>query len=183
MPPAPDTLVDLVPASDRDSSHLASFALTAELKKKVRERGLVLWLDADGAFASHVDALAAGAHDFAYPVVPFRGSYLKLMLALEPYGNGLQPEHVLVHLPGLNKDTVKETPAYELCAAGTVFEKNLGTLVREAAVGVARPEEVDAFARAPGLTLAKADAWLEELSGQPRDGLALLIRSPRDPRR
>src|SRR5580692_13176664 len=99
------------------------------------------------------------------------------MLALEPYGSGLEPEHVLIHLPGLNKDTLKETPIYELCAAGIVFEKNLGTLVREASVGVARPEEVDAFARASALSLTKADVWLEDLSDQTRDGLSLLMES------
>jgi hypothetical protein len=161
----------------RDASQLASRALAAEVKKKVRERCLVIWLDADGSYTEHVDALATGALDFPYPVIPLRGSCLELMLALEPYGNGLRPEHVLVHLPGLNKDTVKETPVYELCAAGIVFEKNLGTLVRETSVGIARPEEVEAFARAPGLSLAKADAWLEELSGQPRDRLSLLMES------
>ncbi len=160
-----------------DASQLASRALAAEVRKRVRERGLVIWLDAEGSYTAHADALAARAFEFPYPVVPLRGSYLELMLALEPYGNGLTPEHVLIHLPGLNKDTVKETPVYELCAAGIVFEKNLGTLVREASVGVARPEEVDAFTRTAGLTLAKADAWLEGLSGQPHDGLSLLMQS------
>jgi hypothetical protein len=158
-------------------SQLASRSLAAEVKKKVRERGLVVWLDADGSYAQHVDALATGELDFSYPVVTLRGSYLELMLALERFGNGLEPEHLLVHLPGLNKDTVKETPVYELCAAGTVFEKNLGTLVREASVGVARPEEVDALVRAPGLSLVKADAWLDGLSGQPLDGLSLLTQT------
>ena len=58
MPPAP--------------SQLASRSLAAEVKKKVRERGLVVWLDADGSYREHVDALATGALDFSYPVVPYR---------------------------------------------------------------------------------------------------------------
>jgi hypothetical protein len=46
-----------------------------------------------------------------------------------PDANDLHPEHVLVHLPGLNKDTVRETPVFELYKAGKTFEKNLATLV------------------------------------------------------
>jgi hypothetical protein len=94
----------------------------------------------------------------------------ELMLALEPYGSGLHREHVLVQFPELDKETVKETPVYELYKACTGFEKNLATLVREAAVGVARPEEVDAFLEAPDTTLESADAWFASLLelGAPR---------------
>lgn len=158
-------------------SHRASETLVQEVKHKVRENGLVVWLDAEGTYGGLADALAAGSFGFTYPVVSYRGSYLELMLALRNYGNGVRPEHLLVHLPGLNKDTVKETPAYELAAAGKVYERNFGTIVREAAVGVARPEDVETFLRTPGLTLAQADAWLEAQSATPRDGLSLLIES------
>jgi hypothetical protein len=110
-------------------------------------------------------------------VVRFRGSYLELMLALERYGSGLDREHVLVHLPGINTDTVKDTPLFELYRTGISFQKDLATLVREAAVGTARPAEVEAFVNAPGLTLSAADAWLAGLSAGPRDGLTLLLES------
>jgi hypothetical protein len=156
-------------------NQVASSTLASEVRKKVCECGLVLWLDAEQQYSDLVDALAAAAHEFRYPVVAFRGSYLEVMLALEAYGNALRPEHVLVHLPGLNKETVKETPLFELYKAGTVFEKRLGTLVREAARGLATPEEVDGLLREPGLSLGRADQWLEELRDQPRDGLALLL--------
>lgn len=159
------------------NAQLATRALTAEITKKVRERGLVLWVDAEKHYTPFVDALTRPGSGFSYPVVTLRGSYLELMLALEPYGNGLQPEHVLVHLPGLNKETVKETPVYELYKAGKVFEKSLGTLVREAAVGVARPEDLEAFLRLPGLTVEKADDWLASLRGEPKDRLTLLLES------
>lgn len=157
------------------TTHLASHALAAEVRKKVRERGLVVWLDAERQYGELARSL--DTFDFKYPVLAFDGSYLELMLALERYGSGLFPEHLLIHLPGVNKDTVKETPIYELYKAGTLFEKGLATLVREAAVGVAKPEEVDAFVRAPTLTLARADEWLRELREQPRDRLSLLLDS------
>lgn len=155
----------------------ASARLTQELTKKVRDRGLVLWVDAEHQYDGLVDALGQKQGGFEYPVIAFRGSHLELMLALEPFGNGLNLEKVLVHLSGLNKETVKETPAYELYKAGTVFEKGLATLVREAALGSALPEEIDAFVRGPGLTLAGADEWLASLREQPRDQLTRLLES------
>ncbi len=155
----------------------ASARLAQELTKKVRDRGLVLWVDAERQYEAFVAALGQKDFGFEYPVIPFRGSYLELMLALEPFGNGLYPEKALVHLSGLNKESVKETPVYELYKAGTVFEKGLGTLVREAAVGSATPEETETFVRGPGLTLAGADAWLASLRAEPRDRLTLLLES------
>ena len=145
-------------------AHPASRALAIEVQKKVRERGLVVWVDVERRYTGLVDALREGAFGFSYPVAAYRGSYLELMLALEPYGNGLVAEHVLIHLPGIGKDTVKETPVFELYKMGTVFEKNLGTLVREAAVGTARPEDVEAFLNAPD----QLDTVLGRLLGVPR---------------
>lgn len=156
---------------------IASQALAAEVSKKVRERGLVVWLDADNHYGAFTDALATGALGFSYPVVAFRGSYLELMLALEPYGNDTQPDYLLVHLPGLNQESLRETPVYELAAAGTRFERNLGSLVRDAGVGLATPADIEAFVKAPGLTLAAADTWLATRTAEPREGLALLLES------
>jgi hypothetical protein len=70
----------------------ASARLAQELSKKVRDRGLVLWVDAERQYEAFVDALGRKDFGFEYPVITFRGSYLELMLALEPFGNGLCPE-------------------------------------------------------------------------------------------
>lgn len=86
----------------------ASARLAKELTKKVRDRGLVLWVDAERQYEPLVDALGRKELCFEYPVIALRGSYLELMLALEPFGNGLYPEKALVHLSGLNKESVKE---------------------------------------------------------------------------
>lgn len=159
------------------SGAVVSRALAAELATKVRERGIVLWVDGDKRYSRFVEGLGAGAVEFPYPVVAFRGSFLELMLALKAYGNGLRREHVLVHLGGLTKESVKETPVLELYRAGTVFEKSLGTLVREASVGRARPDEVEDFLGGGGVTLEAADAWLASLQAVPRDGLTLELES------
>lgn len=160
-----------------DVTALASRTLAAELTKKVRERGLVLWVDAEGLYQGFVDTLGQAPLDFPYPIVGYRRSYLELMLALERYGSGLEPEHVLVHLPGLNKKSVEDTPVYELYKAGTSFEKSLSTLVREAAKGVARPEETEAFLGGAALTLESADRWLASLRDEPRDELGILLEA------
>jgi len=157
------------------TNHLVSRTLRDELKRKVRESGLLVWLDAERQYTELVDGLSKGEDDFGYPVVSLRGSYLEVMLALESVGNDLRPERLLVHLPGLNKETIKETPLFELYKAGTVFEKSLVTLVKEAARGLAKPDELEDVLREPGLSLGKADQWLTELRAQPRDGLALLL--------
>lgn len=160
---------------------LVSRALLEETTKKVRELGLVVWVDAEGHYSGCVDRLAAQsgtpAAPFPFPIVRYRNSFLELMLALEPYGNGLHPEHVLVHLPCLNKDTVRSTPVFELYQAGKTFEKNLATLIREAARGEARPEEVEAFLAREDVSLEAADAWLASLADSPRDEFSLRVEA------
>jgi histidinol phosphatase-like PHP family hydrolase len=44
-----------MPAPAAPSTSLASAALAAEVAKKVREKGLVLWLDSDGQYSGLVD--------------------------------------------------------------------------------------------------------------------------------
>lgn len=168
---------------------LVSQALLGEVAKKVRELGLVVWVDAEGHYTNWIDRLASQAgtpgtvipsplplpSPFPYPIVRYRNSYLELMLALESYANDLHPEHVLVHLPGLNKDTVRETPVFELYKAGKTFEKNLATLVREAARGEARPEEVENFLAGGDVSLEGADVWLANLRAAPRDEFSLRV--------
>lgn len=153
----------------------ATETLVTEVTKKVRELGTLIWLDADAHYVGFVDGLRDRWSGSPYSVVRFDGSYLELMLALKDFCGGAHPDKLLVHLPGLNKETVKETPVFELYKAGKVFEKALATVVREAAVGLARPEEIDAFVRAPGLSLEAADRWLEGQRERPTDKVSLLL--------
>lgn len=148
--------------------------LTRQLQEVLRERPLVVWLDAEETYSGFVERLREGG-GFPTPVVAFRGSYLETLLALEPYENRIDPEPLLLHLPGHNRDTVRSTPFLELYRAGRRFDRNLETLVREAAAGVVPPEEVDRFLAAPGLTYEGAEAWLEEEAGRDRRGLASVL--------
>ena len=62
---------------------LVSRALLEETTKKVRELGLVVWVDAEGHYSAWGDRLAAQsgtpAAPFPFPIVRYRNSFLELM--------------------------------------------------------------------------------------------------------
>jgi hypothetical protein len=152
---------------------LVSATLEAEVLREVRRRGTVVWLDKDGTFTGFVDALIA--RNPTEPILAFRGSFLELLLALDPHTNGLDARPLLVHMPGFTEQSIRDTPVLELYALGSRYRKALDTLVREAAVGRALPAEVDRLLASPGLTLERADEWLgQQLTGT-RDGLGALL--------
>lgn len=148
--------------------------LEQELLGELRRRGVVIWLDKDEAYTSFVDALAARhrAGDFPYPVLGLRGSFLELLLQLEPYGNELDMPHLLLHLPGHTQESVRQTPVLELYEPGLRFHKALDTLVREVAHGRVPPEALEGFLAQGPLTLEAADTWLAQQLSQAREGLA-----------
>ncbi len=138
-------------------------ALDDELQRELRDRGIIVWLDRDGHYTPYVDALAErhGDGDFFAPVVPFRGSYLEMLRELTAYGNGLDPEPLLVHMPGHTEETIRQTPLLEIYLAGLRYRKALPTLIREAAGGRVRPDELDELLARDDLSLEAAETWLE----------------------
>lgn len=153
-----------------------SALLEGELREFVRRNGLVFWLDADDQYSGFIDQLA-GVDGLPYDVCGYRGSYLELMLALEPLASRTDAGLLVVHLPGFNEDTVRETPLYELYAAGKRFRKALDTLVTDAASGRVRPEQIEAFKEESELTLERADAWLSALLSDESGVLAAQLRA------
>ncbi len=139
-----------------------SAALEADLRDWVRRHGVVLWLDLDDSYSQFVDRLAAerARGGLPYRVHGFRGSHLRLMLALESLAGGVDKTPLVVHLPGFNEEAVRTTPLLELYAAGVRYRKKLDTLVTEAAAGRVKPEQIAAFRQQSGLTLEQSDAWL-----------------------
>ncbi len=135
-----------------------SKALELELRDEVRRRGIVVWLDKDDAYSNFVDAFEARA---GFPVLPFRGSFLELLLALRDHGNGLDQAPLLIHMPGYTEDAIRETPVLELYRPGFRFRKALDTLIREAATSRVTPAEIDRFLDS-NPTLEAADAWLAD---------------------
>ena len=148
--------------------------LEEELKRKLRQRGIVVWLDKDNHYSNFVDNLIHRHHQdtFFAPVIAFRGSYLELIIALEPHGNGLSPERLLIHMPGHNTDSICKTPVLELYRGGISFTKALKTLILEASTGHLSPAEIEAYLTQDIPNLTAAESWLQNALSQPRDGLA-----------
>ena len=132
----------------------------------------MVWLDKDGSYTAYVDTLVERhtRGEFFAPVVPFRGSYLDMMLALAPYGNGLDPEPLLIHMPGHTEESIRKTPMLELYAAGFRFRKALTTLIREAASGRVNPAEIERYLASGPAHLEAAEAWLAQVTCCDRRG-------------
>jgi hypothetical protein len=154
-------------------------ALEEEVARTLRQRGIVVWLDKDGSYTAYVDALVERhtRNEFFAPVVPFRGSYLDMMLALAPYGNGLDPEPLLIHMPGHTEESIRKTPMLELYAAGFRFRRALTTLIREAASGRVNPAEIERYLASGPAHLAAAEAWLAQVTAATGEGLAGYLNS------
>ena len=149
-----------------------SAALEADLREFLRQNGIGVWLDPGGHYSEFVDRLATS--DFPYPVMRYRGSFLRLVLALEEKAAGVDSPPLLLHMPGFNKTSICETPVYETYLAGTLFERNVETVISAAAAGVAKPAELATFLKSQP-NLAAADAWLAGLHAQPKSELALIL--------
>ncbi|MEN8443935.1 MAG: BREX-6 system phosphatase PglZ [Cyanobacteria bacterium J06555_13] len=148
--------------------------LEADVSRELRQRSLVIWLDKDGHYTPYVDQLAEryAQGDFFAPVIPFRGSYLETMLALESHGNKENPDLLLIHMPGHTEDTIRQTPILELYRAGKRYRKALDTLIREAATGKVSPDDIEGYLTRGATDLAQAETWLATALNKPQDDLS-----------
>lgn len=153
-----------------------SAALEAELRTTVRRQGIVCWLDPHGHYTGFVDRLIAAREsgELPYDVRAFRGSHLELMASLEGLASAADKVPLLIHLPGFTEESVRQTPLYELYAAGVRYRKALDTLITEAAAGLVRPDRIVAFIGQPALTLDAADVWLAARADDDGGGAAEL---------
>jgi hypothetical protein len=156
-----------------------SAALEGELRQRVQQNGIVIWLDRDGHYSPLVDQLQVLRADGALPyaVHGFRGSHLALMLDLDAVAAGSDPPRLLIHLPGFTRETVAQTPMLGLYRSGSEFRKALSTLIREAAAGQVPGEAIEAFVATEPETLAMADAWLQAQLQADGGGLYEQVRS------
>jgi hypothetical protein len=156
-----------------------STALESEVRQRVQQNGIVIWLDRDGQYSQLVDQLQAQRAEGAlsYAVHGFRGSHLELMLDLDAVAAGSDPPRLLIHLPGFTRETVTQTPLLGLYRSGNEFRKALTTLIREAAAGQVPGEAIEAFVATEPETLAMADAWLQAQLHADGGGLYERVRS------
>ena len=155
-----------------------SGVLENELRQKVRRHGLVVWIDSSGAYSSLVQQLQTmrAAGEVTYDVFTFRGSFLELLFEIEPFTGGTSAKPLVVHMPGFNLESMRETPLLELYLAGTVFQKGLETLIAEASAGKVLPASITAFLQQPDASLANADRWLASMLGDSNSSLAGKLR-------
>src|SRR5262245_42782393 len=108
-----------------------SAALESDLREWARKHGVLVWLDLDDHYSAFVDRLvdARKSGELPYEVRAFRGSHLALMRSLEGIVSGVEKVPLVVHLPGFNEESVRDTPLLELYAAGTRYRKALNTLI------------------------------------------------------
>ncbi len=152
--------------------------LETELRQKVRRHNLVIWLDADGAYTDLAGQLTGlrAAGELTYEVFTLRDSLLELMLELEPWTSGISPKSMVVHMPGFNKQSVRDTPLLEMYLAGCKFEPNLSTTIADAAAGKVLPTQIDAYLAGTELSLADADHWLASMLGDTASTLTGRLR-------
>jgi hypothetical protein len=155
-----------------------SGALEADLRAWVVKHGIVVWIDPLHHFTRLVDSLAAtrAKGSLPYAVHAFRGSHLALMLELEAVAKGAARPALVVHMPGFNEDTIRQTPLLELYEAGVRYRKGLDGVVADAAAGRVRPEEIASFKAREKATLEEADEWLEAQLAGDGGGLAAQLR-------
>lgn len=154
-----------------------STALEEELRDDVRRNGLVVWLDSSGHYTRFAERLEQ-SDGLGYAVRRYRGSFLELMLELEPLTGG-ERINLLLHVPGYNRDTIKKTPLLELYAAGKSRAKALDTVIRNAAAGQVSSEQIDTFLAAGEQSLEDADRWLAsqlEAGAETGDAFAASLR-------
>jgi len=148
----------------------------AEVLRWVQAPGIVVWLDREGVWRELVEGWVSREGGWSGgPVVVFRGSWLEVMMALAPRGNGLTAEPLLVYVPGFDGEMVRRTPVLELVRAGRVFERSLGSAVEAGAHGLVSASALEAFLSGREVTLAGAEAWLAAATASESDALGAML--------
>lgn len=145
--------------------------LNTLLKQDLKAKGLCIWLDAQSDYTGFVDEISA---HFPYPVLRFRGSFLELMLEMETHLADKINKPCLIHMPGFNQSTIRETPVLEAYKAGKELQYSLKTVFRTAAAGKLSPNLIEGLIAQNDFSLALADARLSEEDQTP-DGMRRLL--------
>lgn len=152
--------------------------LVDELRDLVAAKTMVVWLDKAGHYTEFFDGLGDDPRALGATLVGYRGSYLELLARLAELTDGPNERPLVVHVPGANKESIKNTPLLQLYAVSHAYERSLDTLVRNASAGRVPADEVDEFLHgSPHVTLGSADAWLAMRSATAGDVLAAELRA------
>lgn len=148
-----------------------------ELRERVAKHTMVVWLDKAGHYTTLLDSIEEPTKAIGGELVAYRGSYLELLAILEQRTKGPDPRPLVVHAPGLNRETIKATPLLQVYEVSHPYERALDTLIRTASAGRVPADEVEEFLHTPEVTLAAADAWLAAKTASASDSLAASLRA------
>jgi len=144
-----------------------------KIRREARRKGVLVWLDRHSHYTDFVDRVVekSEAGEFPHPVIGFRGSFLETMFKLEGELDGKEPRPLVLHVPGYNQETIKETPLLGLFRAGKRWRIALSSLVEGAAAGEVPRDVLGEFLDSQGddLTLEAADKWLHDLLATSKD--------------
>ena len=102
--------------------------LAAELARKLSQKGVVIWNDAEREYS----AVAASLCPAEVRFVAFQGSWYALRREVEPLLSGDMPPRMLIYA---SARAPKEDPLEELRAAGGSYTLRLSTLAKNALKG------------------------------------------------
>ncbi len=138
--------------------------LSQQLEEHLRKRRVVAWYDPRREFAPFVDHLREGekpdrcaletiqAGALRASLCEFRGSFLEVRRCVEPVVAGDEPAHLVVYLPGVERDR-EGSLLMELDKAGHTWEPQLKRLARNVLRGLGRSDgTIDEMLAAAALT-------------------------------
>jgi hypothetical protein len=120
------------------------------LRAQVQRHGVIAWLDPTSQYRDLARSLAEDAAAFPHPLVCFDGSWLAWLLSLGERPLGVDPQPLVLYLPGMDSNALRETPAFSLLETSRRFERELEAVVRDAATGRITPERIDDLRRSRG---------------------------------
>ncbi|MDP2603802.1 MAG: PglZ domain-containing protein, partial [Deltaproteobacteria bacterium] len=111
-----------------------------QLAEKLKSKKVLVWYDARREFAPFIEEVRGGvkASSSAIPVtvdgvttelVEYDGSMFELRAIVEPFVNGDAPDHVMIYIPGCERDR-HGSVLMELEKAGTTWEPQLKQLAK-----------------------------------------------------
>ncbi len=117
---SPPKAINMAKDNSNPKSPTITSLLDDEITREIRRKRIVVWLDKRGDYTEYVDSLEKRFErkEFPFPVVSFRGSHLEIILALEGRGDDIDPESMLIHMPGCTEESIRKTPILEMYAAG-----------------------------------------------------------------
>lgn len=118
--------------------HLLHTYLADSLEKKIKQSQVVVWYDPRSEFSAFIQELAPKGEDLVQEVAlnsskgflaAYRGSFIEIKFAVEPYVGKDQPEPVLIYVPGEARDRTGSL-LMELEAGGVCFEPKFKQVAR-----------------------------------------------------